>query len=82
MPTLTDRDFGDPADAARHDEMVALVERMLDLHRRLAAATTPADKRLYQRQIDTTDAQSDMLVYALYRLPEDEIALVEQAGRQ
>ena len=62
--------------------MVALVERMLDLHRRLAAATTPADKRLYQRQIDTTDAQSDMLVYALYGLTEDEIALVEQAGRQ
>jgi type I restriction-modification system DNA methylase subunit/predicted type IV restriction endonuclease len=70
-------DFTDPADAARHDRMVALVERMLDLHRKLAAATLPADKRLYQRQIDSTDAQIDALVYELYRLTDEEIAIVE-----
>ena len=45
-------DFADPADVARHGRMVALVERMLDLHRKLAAASIPADKTLYQRQID------------------------------
>jgi hypothetical protein len=75
-------DFHDPTDVARHDKMVALVERMLDLHQRLSAATTPADKRLYQRQIDTTDAQIDALVYELYRLTEEEIAIVEGAGGQ
>jgi len=47
--------FNDLADAARHDRMVALVERMLALHQRKAAATVPPDKdepavRLYQRQ--------------------------------
>ncbi|MBN1814559.1 MAG: hypothetical protein JXA14_22155, partial [Anaerolineae bacterium] len=74
-------DFADPADAALHDKTVALVERMLALHRKLAAATLPADKRLYQRQIDATDAQIDALVYELYGLTEEEIEIVE-ASRQ
>jgi len=30
--------------------MVALVERMLALHKKLAVATIPASKELYQRQ--------------------------------
>jgi hypothetical protein len=69
--------FDDPADVARHDKMVALVERMLALHRKLAAATIPADKQLYQRQIEATDRQIDALVYELYGLSEEEIAVVE-----
>ena len=69
--------FDDPADVARHDKMVALVEHMLALHRRLAAASIPADKKLYQRQIKATDRQIDALVYELYELTEEEIAIVE-----
>ena len=42
--------FNDSADVARHDKMVALVERMLTLHEKPAAAAIPADKQLYQRQ--------------------------------
>ena len=37
-------DFSDPADVARHDRMVALVEQMLALHKQLAAAGTPHEK--------------------------------------
>ncbi|HEM61272.1 MAG TPA: restriction endonuclease subunit M, partial [Chloroflexi bacterium] len=70
-------DFDDPQDLARHDKMVALVERMLDLHKKLAAATIPADKKLYQRQIEATDEEIDALVYELYGLTEEEIAIVE-----
>ena len=33
-----------------NDKRVALVERMLELHRKLAAASIPDDKKLYQRQ--------------------------------
>jgi len=69
--------FDDPADVARHDKMVALVERMLELHRKLAAATIPADKELYQRQIEATDRRIDALVYELYGLTEEEIEIVE-----
>jgi len=70
-------DFSDPADRARHERMVELVERMLSLHQRLAAAQTPPEKTLLQRQIAATDEQIDRLVYELYNLTEEEIALVE-----
>jgi type I restriction-modification system DNA methylase subunit len=62
-----------------HDKLVALVEKMLALHQQLATAKTPQDTTLLQRQIDVTDRQIDQLVYALYGLSEEEIALVEGA---
>ena len=70
-------DFSEPADVACHNRMVALVEQMLDLQKKLAAASIPADRTLYQRQIDATDREIDALVYELYGLTEDEIAVVE-----
>jgi len=70
-------DFTDPADAARHDQMVALVQRMLDLHKQLSAATLPHSAELLQRQIDATDRQIDRLVYELYGLSDEEIRIVE-----
>jgi hypothetical protein len=72
--------FSDPADKARHDNMVQLVAAMLELHKRQAAATTQTEQDLYQRQIDATDRQIDHLVYALYGLTEAEIRLVEIGG--
>jgi len=36
------------------------VKRMLDLHKKLAAATIPADKKLYQRQIEATERRADI----------------------
>jgi hypothetical protein len=70
--------FDDPTDVARHDKMVALVERMLELHRKLAAAAIRSDRRLYQRQIEAADRQIDALVYELYGLTEEEITIVEK----
>ena len=70
--------FDDPADAARHDKMVGLVERMLALHQKLAAAAISADKQLYQRQSEATDRQIDALVYELYGLAEEEIKVIEE----
>ena len=57
--------------------MVKLVESMLDLHKKLAAAKVPAEKTRIQRQIKTTDNQIDKLVYNLYDLSEEEIAIIE-----
>jgi len=61
---------------------VTLVGRSFGLHRKLTTASIPADKKLYQRQIETTDRQIDALVYELYDLTEQEIAIVEEATRQ
>jgi len=62
---------------SRADRMVALVERMLELHKRQAAARNPADRELYQRQIEATDREIDLLVYELYELTEEEVKVVE-----
>ena len=40
-------------------------------------AAIPADKKLYQRQIEATDEETDALVYELYGLTEEEITIVE-----
>ena len=70
-------DFTDPADAARHAHMVALVEQMLALHQRRAAARTPHEQSVLAAQIAATDRQIDRLVYELYGLSEEEVRIVE-----
>jgi len=72
-------DFDDPVDAARHDRMVALVTQMLDLHKHMSLAKADQEKRLIQQEIDSTDKQIDSLVYGIYGLTIDEIAVVESA---
>jgi SAM-dependent methyltransferase len=69
--------FNDTADKAAHDRMVKLVDSMLALHKQLASAKSEAQRGTIQRQIDATDAEIDRLVYALYGLTKDEIAIVE-----
>jgi type I restriction-modification system DNA methylase subunit len=71
-------DPAEEADGERRDRMVGLVETMLTLHRRLAAATSKAQKTVILRQIDATDAEIDRLVYDLYGLTDKEIAIVER----
>jgi hypothetical protein len=64
---------------ARHDRMVELVERMLELHERLAGARIERERTVIGAQISATDRQIDRLVYELYGLTEDEIRIVEEA---
>ncbi|MEO7858925.1 MAG: Eco57I restriction-modification methylase domain-containing protein, partial [Nitrospirales bacterium] len=79
LPTRT-INFADPTDKAKHDQMVSLVERMLDLHKRVSDTKTPAEKERVQRQIGVTDQEIDRLVYDLYGLTEEEIKIVEAAS--
>lgn len=51
------RSFGlsaNPDDVAKHDRMVSLVERMLDLHRRLPAASTEHARRPSAVQVEAS----------------------------
>jgi len=75
-------DFDNPKDKIMHHRMINLVGRMLDLHKRLAAAKIPAEKTRLQRQISATDSQIDRLVYQLYNLTEEEIKLIEETEKQ
>jgi len=73
MPAI---DLSDSEDKARHDRMVKLVERMLELHNKLASAKTAHEKTVLHRQIDKSDRQIDQLAYELYHLTEEEITIV------
>ncbi len=70
-------DTTNPTDVRNHDRMVALVERMLSLHKQAQAAATPQEKDMLQRQIVTTDREIDHLVYELYGLTAEEVKIVE-----
>jgi len=68
-------DFSDPDEKAAHDKMVALVERMLALHKQ--SARTPQEKEWVRGEIESIDQAIDALVYQLYGLSEEEIKIVE-----
>jgi adenine-specific DNA-methyltransferase len=67
----------DKKDMDLKQRIVVLVDRMLDLHKQTPA--TPQEKEQLQRQIAATDRQIDTLVYQLYGLTDEEIALVESS---
>ncbi len=72
-------DLDIPKDKLWHDRIVKRVRKMLDLHRKLAAAKTPTDKASVDRRINETNKQIDGFVYALYGLTDEEIRLIEEA---
>ena len=71
-------DFANPAEKAQHDKMVSRVTQMLQLHKSKAGAKTQVEINVYERQIKAVDESIDKLVYELYRLTEEEIAIVKQ----
>ena len=70
-------DFTKPADKARHDKLVSLVEQMLAAKPQLARAQSDKDKDFYANKCAALDRQIDALVYELYALTPDEIKIVE-----
>ncbi|MGO8731615.1 MAG: TaqI-like C-terminal specificity domain-containing protein, partial [Terriglobia bacterium] len=73
-------DFSDPADKARHDKMVELVDRMLGLNKQKHSGTlAPSQVERVDREIAATDAEIDDLVYDLYTITDEERAIIEEA---
>lgn len=65
-------------DIKSHDRIVSLVEQMLSLHKRSTDAKIASDKKTIKQQIKVSDRQIDQLVYELYELSHEEIAIVER----
>lgn len=63
-----------------HDNLVALVDVMLDLNKKIQSAKGNEKEQL-QRQIEKTDAEIDDLVYKLYEITKEEIKIIEEAIR-
>jgi type I restriction-modification system DNA methylase subunit len=74
-------DFDNPSEKKMHDDLVALVDKMLELNKRLAPIrNTPCTERdeLF-REINRTDEEIDNLVYDLYGLTEEERKIVKES---
>ena len=56
---------------------VQLVNQMLEAKKQLAAARSEGDQNFYESKCPTLDRQIDRLVYELYDLTPEEIAIVE-----
>ncbi len=69
-------DYDNPADVATHDEIVALVDTMLSLHKQLPELAG-IKREVIEAQIEATDREIDGLVYRLYGLSDDEIKIIE-----
>jgi hypothetical protein len=74
-------DFTKPEDKKMHDDLVAYVEKILDLHKQIAELNFDSEKEPIERQIKATDKKIDQLVYQLYGLTEEEIKVVEGENR-
>ena len=74
-------DFRNPTENKIHDDLVAQVDKMLELNKRLAPVRdTPCNERdELLREISRTDSEIDNLVYDLYGLTEEERKIAEES---
>ncbi len=70
-------DSGKAEDYEHHDRIVSLVDKMRCLMPGLRMAKSESEKQTLQNAVDATDREIDQLVYELYGLTKEEIALVE-----
>ncbi len=76
LPVFT-LDLDRPEDRAQNERMEMLVQRMLELAKHARSAQSDPERASLQRKIQATDMQIDALVYELYGLTPEEIAVVE-----
>ena len=70
-------DFSNPSEKAKHDKLVALVDRMLELNRKKNALPPSSERERIEREIAVTDEKIDEIVYGLYGLTVEEIRVVK-----
>jgi hypothetical protein len=74
-------DLSDPADKSRHDNVVTLVNRMLELNKKKYSGNlAPSQLDGAEREIAATDLRLDELVYKLYGITDDERRAIESTN--
>lgn len=74
-------DISKPKEKAQHDQIVLYVESMLGLHMRKLEVKSRNEQEIINRQIKSLDVQIDRLVFELYELNKDQIAIIEDFGK-
>ncbi len=72
--------FQRPNEKLLHDNIVKIVDQIIFAKKKLQNIKTDKDKDYYNRRCSELEIQIDNLVYELYGLTEEEIAIVEQRG--
>lgn len=70
-------DFNNTSEKAIHDNLVSLVDRMLELHKKKSALPPSAEREKIEREIAVTDEKIDKIVYGLYGVTDDEQRVIE-----
>jgi adenine-specific DNA-methyltransferase len=68
-----------PMADTKDSKLVAMVQEMIKLRRKLIAARTSHERSSLERQIEVTDQNIDMRVYHIYGLRDEEIAMIESS---
>jgi hypothetical protein len=63
-----------------HDQMVELVTKLIDAHRKLDSAKTEADKTVWERLCASLEDKIDALVFKIYDLTADDISVVDPSS--
>ena len=72
--------FSDAADKASHDHIVKLVERMLELQKRVNdSGVSGNEKERLEQQIRNIDYEIDQEVYKLYGITKEEQRIIEES---
>ncbi len=72
-------DFSHASDKAKHDKVVTLVKRMLELNKKKhSGKLSPSELKRMERQIASTDKEINRLVYELYGITEQERKIIEE----
>ncbi len=69
-------DFSNQSEKKLHDDLVALVDVMLNLNKKIQTAKGN-EKEQIQRQIEKTDGEIDEIVHELYGITEEEKKIIE-----
>ncbi len=71
-------DFSDPSDKAHHARMLTLVERMMKISGvKHSGKLAPSDLQRLERELASTDAEIDDLVFKLYGITDEERKIIE-----
>jgi hypothetical protein len=70
-------DLKKASEKAAHDKLVNLVEQMIEAKQKLQELVLDKDINYYEQKCNRLDKQIDSLVYELYGLSEEEIAIIE-----